>query len=571
MTVMPSRQAPAPWRQVTAVAGLALGVLVLLAWAVLQGRPVPLPDAGDLRVPCLSYAPFRRPGHAPSDPALHIEASQIEADLRQLREMTGCVRTYGVDHGLDAVPAIARKLGMRVVLGAWIDGDAARNAAQLQRALALARDYADVIDLLVIGNEVLLRGEQTPAALASLLARAKHASSVPIAYADVWAFWLRHADALRDHVDVVAAHVLPYWEDNPVALNEAIAHVSAINARLQAVFAPLPVFIGETGWPAAGRQRGAAIPGRLQQTRFVRELLAADAGAPLGSETRTWPSFNLIEGFDQPWKRRQEGAMGGYWGVFDADGRQRVSLHGPVVADPHWWRIPLAMVVGSGASLLWTLRRGIRRPDASGTRRRRRVMAAAATGLAGSAIGALTLLQWQMLVDWSHRPLDWLLGGSVAVAAGLCALLATARLGRILDGDSPPAARPGVVAALRTASTPAMRGLALAQAALLGSVVLIALGLLFDGRYRPLVWPLLAAPASLLLALTVLGDRVDHGAWLERTLATVAAVAAVWLVAQEGPANTQALGQALIWLGLAAAVCWPQGLACASGSDGGGR
>jgi hypothetical protein len=116
-----------------------------------------------------------------------------------------------------------------------------------------------------------------------------------------------------------------------------------------------------------------------------------------------------------------------------------------------------------------------------------------------------------------------------------------------------------------------MRGLALAQAALLGGVVLIALGLLFDGRYRPLVWPLLAAPVSCLLALTVLGDRIDRGAWLERALATVGAVAAVWLIAQEGLANTQAVGQALIWLGLAAAVCWPQGRTCASGSDGGGR
>nr|MBP6709018.1 glycoside hydrolase family 17 [Accumulibacter sp.] len=73
---MPSRKAPAPWRQASALSGLALGVLVLLAWAVAQGRPVPLPDAGDLRVPCVSYAPFRRPGQSPSDPALHIEASE---------------------------------------------------------------------------------------------------------------------------------------------------------------------------------------------------------------------------------------------------------------------------------------------------------------------------------------------------------------------------------------------------------------------------------------------------------------------------------------------------------------
>jgi len=114
------------------------------------------------------------------------------------------------------------------------------------------------------------------------------------------------------------------------------------------------------------------------------------------------------------------------------------------------------------------------------------------------------------------------------------------------DGGSPAGARPGVVAALRAASAPAMRGLALAQTALLVSVVLIALGLLFDGRYRPLVWPLLAAPASLLLALTVLGDRVDHGAWLERTLATVAAVAAVWLVAQEVRLPNGSVQQALV-------------------------
>ena len=568
---MPSRQPPEPWRQATAFSGLVLVVLALLAWAIAQGRPVPLPDAADLHIPCLSYAPFRRAGHSPSDPGLHIAPSQIEADLRRLRELTGCVRTYGVDHGLDALPEIARRLGMRVVLGAWIDGDAVRNTAQLERALALGRDYADVIDLLVIGNEVLLRGEQTPAALAALLARAKRDSAVPIAYADVWAFWLRHADVLREHVDVVAAHVLPYWEDTPVALNQAIGHVSAINAQLKAVFAPLPVFIGETGWPAAGRQRGPAVPGRLEQTRFVRELLVAQAATPLGSRAGAWPGINLIEGFDQPWKRRQEGAMGGHWGVFDADGRQRVTLRGAVVADPLWWQVPLAMVVGGVAGLLWVLRRGFRATDTGGVAPRRRVMAAAATGLAGAIVVPLALLQWRMLVEGSHRPLDWALGGFVAVAAGLCALAAAGRLARILVGGSSAGTRPGVVAALRKASVPGTQGLALAQVALLGCVALIALGLVFDARYRPLVWPLLAAPTVLLLVLTVLGDRVDRGAWLERALATIGAVAAAVLVGQEGLANTQALGLALIWLGLAAAVGWPQGLASASGSDDPGR
>lgn len=260
--------------------------------------------------------------------------------------------------------------------------------------------------------------------------------------------------------------------------------------------------------------------------------------------------------------------MGGYWGVFDADGRQRVTLRGAVVADPNWWQVPLAMVAGGVVGLLWARRRGFR---ATGAAPNRRVMAAAATGLAGAIVVPLALLQWRILVEGSHRPLDWALGGSVTLAAGLCALAAAGRLARILVGRNSAGARPGLVAALRKACAPGVRGLALAQLALLGSVALIALGLVFDARYRPLVWPMLAAPVVLLLALTVLGDRVERGAWIERALAAVGAVAAAALVGQEGLANTQALGLALIWLGLAAAVGWPQGLASASGSDDSGR
>ncbi|MGA9395303.1 MAG: hypothetical protein WBV56_08185, partial [Azonexus sp.] len=198
-------------------------------------------------------------------------------------------------------------------------------------------------------------------------------------------------------------------------------------------------------------------------------------------------------------------------------------------------------------------------------------MAAAATGLAGAIVFPLALLKWRMLLEGSHRPLDWALGGSVAVAAGLCALAAAARLNRLLDGRSPACARPGVFAVMRKESAPEAPGLALAQVTLLGSVALIALGLVFDARYRPLVWPMFAAPAALLLALTVLGDRVDRGAWIERALASVGAVAAIVVVGQEGLANTQALGLALIWLALATAVGWPQGLASANRSDGAGR
>ncbi len=432
-------QKPVPmWRRALVLGGLALGLLILLLWSFNQGRPVALPEAAELRLPCVSYAPFRRPGHSPFDPALNVEPAMIEADLRLLSQVTGCIRTYGLDHGLDAVPAIARKLGLRVVLGAWIDGNAVTNQAQLDKALGLSRDYADVIDLLVVGNEVLLRGELPPAELANLLARARRESAVPVAYADVWEFWLRHADVLRPHVDVVAAHVLPYWEDEPVAIEQAVLHVAAVNAKIRAFFAPLPVFIAETGWPAAGRQRGAAVPGQLEQARFIRELLARQDGAL---------HYNLIEGFDQPWKRQLEGAMGGYWGLFAADGTQRVSLNGPVVADPVWWRLPLGALIGGAAGLLWGMGGGmLRRPKSASTRKPHGRAAIAALILAGAGLVPLGILQGQMLLQWSRNPLDWTFGAGVALSAGLCAVLAAGRLARVFDGWIPPENRPGLMA-----------------------------------------------------------------------------------------------------------------------------
>lgn len=553
-------QKPVPmWRRALVLGGLALGLLILLLWSFSQGRPVALPEAAELRLPCVSYAPFRRPGHSPFDPALNVEAAMIEADLRLLSQVTGCIRTYGLDHGLDAVPAIARKLGLRVVLGAWIDGNAVTNQAQLDQALGLSRDYADVIDLLVVGNEVLLRGELPAAELARLLARARRESAVPVAYADVWEFWLRHADVLRQHVDVVAAHVLPYWEDEPVAIAQAVLHVAAVNAKIRAFFAPLPVFIAETGWPAAGRQRGAAVPGQLEQARFIRELLAGQDDAL---------HYNLIEGFDQPWKRQLEGAMGGYWGLFAADGTQRVNLNGPVVADPVWWYLPLGALIGGAAGLLWGLGGGmLGGPKFASTRKSHGKAATAALILAGAGLVPLGILQGQMLLQWSRNPLDWTFGAGVALSAGLCAVLAAGRLASLLDGWIPPENRPGLMAVLSNKSQRSQRWLAMAVAVLLGFVTLMAVGLVFDARYRPLVWSLLIAPALLISALAVMGDRLGAAARLERGLAGLIAIAAGLVVWQEGLANGQALGLAFTWLGLAFAVGWPQRTTPGSGAS----
>ena len=53
------------------------------------------------------------------------------------------------------------------------------------------------------------------------------------------------------------------------------------------------------------------------------------------AEQNGW-NYNLIEAFDQPWKRVSEGAMGGYWGLFDADRQDKGVLAGPVSNFANW-------------------------------------------------------------------------------------------------------------------------------------------------------------------------------------------------------------------------------------------
>ena len=117
-----------------ALACLAVSALVIAGvWAWL-GAPVDMPHAplklGE-KLYCLSYAPFRGT-QTPFD-ATHIPAAQIEDDLRQLAKLTDCVRIYAVDQGLEAVPALAAKHGLKVLLGLWLSSDAVQQGSRSTR------------------------------------------------------------------------------------------------------------------------------------------------------------------------------------------------------------------------------------------------------------------------------------------------------------------------------------------------------------------------------------------------------------------------------------------------------
>ena len=107
---------------------ISLGVIAAVWWWL--ATPVTLaraPIDPAAKLYCVSYAPFRD-GQTPLNPDLIVSPEQIQEDLIELAKISQCVRTYSVDNGLDKVPELASKVGLKVLLGVWIGDNRQKNA-----------------------------------------------------------------------------------------------------------------------------------------------------------------------------------------------------------------------------------------------------------------------------------------------------------------------------------------------------------------------------------------------------------------------------------------------------------
>lgn len=361
----------------------------IVAWFWQQNQAVSIVEpqlAADGKLQCVSYAPYYGPGQTPFIMGTRISQLQIESDLKLLAQTSQCVRIYSVGQGLDYVPEAAEKIGLKVLLGAWIGWVKAENDLELDLSIKLANQYPDTVVGLVVGNEVLLRGEQTEQAMTAYLQRAKAATRVPVTYADVWEYWLKHP-ALEASVDFVTVHILPYWEDDPQPVSNAMNHVNIVMDKLAHSFHK-PLLIGETGWPSAGRHRNASVPSAVSQARYMREFLQR-------AHEAQW-HYNVIEAVDQPWKRLLEGAVGGYWGLYDTDLLPKFSLTGPIAERQDGWKPLYYSLAGLLLWLAVAVYVGEKRPAA--------LVGAAALGASG---GLLALLQLQYLIIACRDSTEW--------------------------------------------------------------------------------------------------------------------------------------------------------------------
>jgi exo-beta-1,3-glucanase (GH17 family) len=516
---------PISLRTPLALLVISLGAIAAVWWWL--ATPINLvraPIDPDAKLLCVSYAPFRG-DQTPLQLTTHIESEQIAQDLAQLVKITDCVRTYSIDNGLDQVPALAAKVGLKVIQGIWLGSNRLKNLAQISTVVGLTKQYPAVISSVVVGNEVLLRGEMTTSDLAATIRSVKSQVAVPVTYADVWEYWLRNRE-VYDAVDFVTIHILPYWEDFPIRAKYAAIHVDSIRKRMAVAFPGKEILIGETGWPSAGRMRDAALPSRTNQARVVSEILDL--------AKRENFRVNLIEAYDQPWKRQLEGTVGGYWGLIDSV--QRALKYPPGVAISNYPYLKLQMGCGMALSILtfgagWlTLRRRPWTP---------RLVSWVAVGCSATTAGILVGIAADKMLYESYGIGGWLGWGALLAAAIASPLLCANAL---MSGRSLPT----FLELLgprdqRTSSVPTiLLGAALLVTAVIGAET--ALGFVFDPRYKDFPFAALTMAVVPFATLMLLNRPQDGSRPIaESVFAGVLAGSALYTIFNEGADNWQSL------------------------------
>jgi exo-beta-1,3-glucanase (GH17 family) len=253
----------------------------------------------------LCFSPYLE-GQKPGD---QIGEDQIRERLEIVRPHTRWVRSFSCTDGHEHTPRIARELGIKTLVGAWLGTDREINERELQGVIEVAK--AGHADIVAVGNEVLLREDLSEDELLACIRRVKEAlPGVPVGYVDAYYLFEKHP-RVTAACDVILTNCYPFWEGCP--RERAVAYMQDMVGRTLAVAGGKRVIVSETGWPDQGSAFHGAVPSVQGAMRYF-------------VDTQHWAQRDGVEvfyfaAFDEAWKVGSEGDVGAYWGLWDKDGR----------------------------------------------------------------------------------------------------------------------------------------------------------------------------------------------------------------------------------------------------------
>jgi GPH family glycoside/pentoside/hexuronide:cation symporter len=243
-------------------------------------------------------------------------ASDVDRRIDLIAPHTRWVRSFACTEGHEAIPRLARTKGLKTMTGAWISADRERNEREIESLIKLGTE--GMVDIAVVGNEVLLRAELPEPELLAYIHRVRAAlpEHVPVGCVDAY-FQFLERPALTSACDVLLANCYPFWEGAPIDL--AAQYLRRMHGLVKAAGGEdKPVIVTETGWPGKGPAVGAAVPSAEHAMRYFIDV--QQWGRREGIKLFYFSSF------DEPWKLRQEGEVGTQWGLWDKNERLKYGV-----------------------------------------------------------------------------------------------------------------------------------------------------------------------------------------------------------------------------------------------------
>ncbi|NND54445.1 MAG: glycosyl hydrolase [Gammaproteobacteria bacterium] len=291
------------------------------------------------QVMAVAYSGFRE-GQYPDrgDGAVNPSAAEILEDLEILAAHGfGLIRLYDAEDNSRLTLELIRQhnLPIKVLLGAWLSAELSnhegcawldepipdeilaanvlKNAAEVQRAITLAREFDEVVIGVNVGNEALVDWNDHMVPVKKVIdyvRRVKAAIDQPVTVAENYVWWREDGAELAAEVDYIGVHTYPVWEER--SIDDGLSYTIDNLKSVQAALPDKPIAILEAGWATTAIEFGDRA-GEAQQTRYYTEL-------------ENWASENnmtvfFFEAFDEPWKGDPNQPLGAekHWGLFFVD------------------------------------------------------------------------------------------------------------------------------------------------------------------------------------------------------------------------------------------------------------
>jgi glucan 1,3-beta-glucosidase len=236
-----------------------------------------------------------------------ISEAQVRRRMEILKPHTKWIRSFSCTEGNEFIPKVAKEMGIKTLVGAWLGNDPEINQQEIAGLLKLAKE--GYVDIAAVGNEVMYRKDLTEDELLNFMNYVKsEIPNIPIGYVDAY-YEFSHRPRITELCDVILCNCYPFWEGCPI--EGSLDYMKQMYYQAKAAGNGKEVIITETGWPSQGENLKGAVPSHKSARDYF-------INTQLWSSNENIPTF-YFSSFDESWKVGAEGTVGAYWGIWDKD------------------------------------------------------------------------------------------------------------------------------------------------------------------------------------------------------------------------------------------------------------